>query len=174
MKQCLGSWTNVKSTRTWDAESHPKFAIVLKYTVSGVTFDEELLCAIGISYALRFKSYVDWRGWRSILKVWFWKNQMSVTKTNTIECFSTSNYPLLLIFSQIWDETVPKCHTNVKTTRTCNRIEIYCFWCNFWRGIAQCNRNFIRPSVQELHRWAWLKVNTEGVVLEKSNVCYKN
>ncbi len=82
---CIVKWpechTNVKTTQTWDAESHPKFAIELKYTVSGVTFDEELLCAIG---------------------------------------------------------------------------------------------NCIRPSVQELRGWARLKVNTEGLVLEKSNVCYKN
>ncbi len=31
----------------------------------------------------------------------------------------------------------------------------------------------IRPSVHELRTWAWLKVNIEGLVLEKSNVCYK-
>ncbi len=31
----------------------------------------------------------------------------------------------------------------------------------------------IRPSVQELRRWAGLKVNTEGLVSEKANVCYK-
>ena len=29
----------------------------------------------------------------------------------------------------------------------------------------------IRPSV---HKWAELKVNTEGLVLKKPNVCYEN
>ena len=32
----------------------------------------------------------------------------------------------------------------------------------------------IRPSVHELRRWAELKVNTEGLVLKKPNVCYEN
>ena len=32
----------------------------------------------------------------------------------------------------------------------------------------------IRPLVHELRRWAELKVNTEGLVLKKPNVCYEN
>ena len=55
--------TNIKTTLTRVAEWHPKLAIKLKYTVSDVTFDEELLCAIEI--CIRPLAH-ELRGWADL------------------------------------------------------------------------------------------------------------
>ncbi len=53
-----------------------KFAIELKYTVSGVTFDEDLVCAIEICIR---PSVQELRRWVDLeVNIVFWRNRMSV------------------------------------------------------------------------------------------------
>ncbi len=61
---CIVKWpechTNLKTIRTWDVESHPKFAIKFKYTVCDVTFDEEFVSAIEIGMHLSVHEFRRW------------------------------------------------------------------------------------------------------------------